>query len=138
MMASLLGMQGDFTAVITALIAVPVSVIVFYLRSLREHQLTKHGELVHRMDLLEESVSRVTGAISEVDREFATKEEWLRESMQARNQIEQLVQAVTRIEANLFDMPARTTRTLTEKNRPVAPIRAQQVQGGGSDPIGDF
>ena len=40
--ASLLEAAGPLLAVLTPLVAVPLTVITFYLRSLREHQVTWH------------------------------------------------------------------------------------------------
>ena len=57
MMAAVLESGGTLLAVLTPLVAVPLTVITFYLRSLREHQVTWHSELVRRFETVEASVT---------------------------------------------------------------------------------
>ncbi|HNQ24510.1 MAG TPA: hypothetical protein PKK06_15595 [Phycisphaerae bacterium] len=85
-------------AVLAPLVGVPLTVITFYLRSLREAQVTWHGHLGHRLDAVEAAVSTLRGAVADVERNYTTKEEWLRESMQARRLLEQLSGAMVRVE----------------------------------------
>ena len=103
MSATSFGTSYLLLGVVAPLIAVPLTFITLYLRSLREHQLTKHRELAHRIERVEEALSRHTAAISQMERDFTTKEEWLRETTHARHRLERLVEAVVRIETTLFD-----------------------------------
>jgi len=90
---------GTYLAVLTPLVAVPLTVITFYLRSLQMMQLTWRTDFVRRIDGVENAVADVRRIMAEFERDYATKEEWLRECMHARGRIEQLTQSVARMEA---------------------------------------
>ncbi len=100
-MATFLESSGVLLTVLTPLVAVPLTVITFYLRSLREHQLTWQAELVRRFEALEGSNADLRKAVGDFERDYTTKEEWLRECMHARRKIEQLAETTVRLEANL-------------------------------------
>ena len=99
--ASLIESGGVILTLITPLIAVPLTVITFYLRSLRDHQLSWHAALVRRIEQMESALRDLRAAFSEAERSYATKEEWLRECMLARESIERLREAVVRLETNV-------------------------------------
>jgi hypothetical protein len=101
-LASLLESAGTLLAVLTPLVAVPLTVITFYLRSLREHQVTWHADLVRRMEGTEKTMVELREHLSDFERDYTSKEEWLRESLGARRQIEQLKETAIRIETALF------------------------------------
>jgi hypothetical protein len=88
-------------AVMTPLVAVPLTVITFYLRSLREHQMTWHGELVRRFEALERSTAQLRATVTQFERDYTTKEEWLRECMMARQTLEGLSKAAVRLETSM-------------------------------------
>jgi len=92
-------MTESYLAIVASLIAAMATVIVFYLRTLREHQLTKQAETVRRLERTEVTLERLTQVTGELDRQFATKEEWLRESMHTRRRLETVCEAVARLEA---------------------------------------
>ncbi|MCH7671345.1 MAG: hypothetical protein IIB72_04185 [Proteobacteria bacterium] len=92
---------GALLAVITPLVAVPLTVITFYLRSLREHQLTWHAELVRRIEACESFGDDLRKGLAGLELDYATKEEWLRECMHTRRIVEQLTEATIRIETTL-------------------------------------
>ena len=102
-MESGLSSSDVWLGIVASLLAVPVTFITLYLRSLREHQLTKHREVEHRLERLEEALPRQTVMIADMERDFATKEEWLRETMHTRHRLEKMIEAVVRIETTLFD-----------------------------------
>lgn len=84
-------------AVIGPLVGVPLSLIVFYLRSLREQQIAWSNQFTQREEQAElelsrqrDELTRLADEIDHVKRDFTTKEEWLRELMAARGQMEQL------------------------------------------------
>lgn len=104
---------GPLVAVLAPLVAVPLTVITFYLRSLREHQLTWHAAITHRVERMETSIAELRRAFSDFERDYTTKEEWLRECMHARRTLEQLSEAVVRMEAVLETSLPR----LAEMNR---------------------
>lgn len=85
--------------VLTPLVGIPLTIITFYLRSLREQQITTHVELIRRLDALESSAGELRRAVREFERNYTTKEEWLRECMQARQTLSQLTEATVRLEA---------------------------------------
>ncbi len=108
MMAAVLESGGTLLAVLTPLVAVPLTVITFYLRSLREHQVTWHSELVRRFETVEASVTDLRKIVSEFERDYTSKEEWLRECMQARHTLEQLKEASVRLDATMGNMISNT------------------------------
>ncbi len=99
--ASLLESSGALLTILTPLVAVPLTVITFYLRSLREHQVSRHADLVHRIELVEASAADLRKALVEFERDYTTKEEWLRECMLARRTLEQLSKTTVRIETTV-------------------------------------
>jgi hypothetical protein len=92
---------GLLIGILSPLVGVPLGVITLYLRAIREHQTTSIGEVVRRIETLEHSIGDLLRATAEFDREYATKEEWVRESMLARQRLERLTEMTTRIETEL-------------------------------------
>ena len=101
MLAALLESAGTLLTVLTPLVAVPLTIITFYLRSLREHQVSWHGDFVRRVGSVEASISDLRRAMADFERDFTTKEEWLRECMLARRSIEELSHRTIRIETRM-------------------------------------
>ena len=99
-------MTAVLLAILTPLVGVPLTVITFYLKGLREHQVGRFSDLSQRVEVLEASVRRVGDEVAAMQRDYATKEEWLRESMWARGQIERLSVSMTRAETELDRMDA--------------------------------
>ena len=97
-LASFWELSGTFLTVLTPLTAVPLTVITFYLRSIREHQISWHAQWVRRLEAVEAAATELRRTIGEFERDYATKEEWLRECMYARRKLEQLGETVVRIE----------------------------------------
>lgn len=90
---------SDLWAMTAPLATAALSVVVFYLRSIREHQIERHAELLRRLERAEEDAARMRSAVRDVQRAFTTKEEWLRETMLARRRLDALMRAVARLEA---------------------------------------
>ncbi len=88
-------------ALLTPLFGVPLTVITFYLKSIREQHVAWRGECMRRMNAIESVAGRLERALTEFQRDFATKEEWLRESLQARADLRRLIEAVVRVETRL-------------------------------------
>lgn len=88
--------------VMTPLVVVPLTMITFYLRSLRDQQVTAHGQLVRRVEMIEASAERLKMSMTEFERDYTTKEEWLRETMWARKNLEQLNETSVRLETMLI------------------------------------
>ncbi len=112
--ASLVESAGPLLTVLTPLVAVPLTVITFYLRSLREHQVSWHADLVRRVESVEALVATVREAVAEFERDYTTKEEWLRECMMARRTLEQLSETTVRIETTMHGL------LISERARPDA------------------
>ncbi|MCC7291154.1 MAG: hypothetical protein IT449_03715 [Phycisphaerales bacterium] len=93
----MLGISDEWLGLVTPLAGAMLSVVVFYLRSMREHQLTQHAELVRRLDRVEDETRRLARCVREMERALTTKEEWLRESMSARRRLDALTQAVGKL-----------------------------------------
>ncbi len=92
---------GVMVGVLSPLVGVPLGMIALYLRAIREQQSITTSEIARRIHTIEASLDHLVRRTAEYDREFATKEEWLRESMLARQRLERLTELVTRIEAEL-------------------------------------
>jgi len=90
---------GVLVGVLSPLVGVPLGMIALYLRAIREHQATTTSEISRRIHIIEASLDSLVRRMGECDREFTTKEEWLRESMLARQRLERLTELVTRIHA---------------------------------------
>jgi len=90
--------SATYLTVLTPLVAVPLTVITFYLRAIRESQLSGHAEWARRFEAVEASAGQARARIAEFERDYTTKEEWLRECMHARGRIEQLSEATVRLE----------------------------------------
>jgi hypothetical protein len=89
------------TAIVAPLVGVPLTVILFYLRGTREQQAARFADLTRRADVLEASARRLAEDHAAMQRDYATKEEWLRESMWSRGRIEHLGALAARMEMAL-------------------------------------
>jgi len=92
---------GILLSVLTPLVAVPLTVITFYLRSLREHQLTRQQELAQRLDEQGHGLEALRRSMAEFERDYTTKEEWLRECLHARHVLERLTVVTAGLEASV-------------------------------------
>lgn len=84
--------------VLSPLVGVPLAVISLYLRAIREHQTVTMAEMSHRIETMEASIRDLLKSTADFEREYTTKEEWVRESMLARQRLERLTEMITRIE----------------------------------------
>src|SRR3972149_6907879 len=103
-LASFWELGGAFLTVLTPLVAVPLTVITFYLRSIREHQIAWHTQWVRRLEAAEASTMELRRTVGEFERDYATKEEWVRECMHARRKLEQLSETVVRLQPTGTDV----------------------------------
>ena len=90
---------GAALAVLTPLVVVPLTVFTFYLRSLREQQSAWHADFVKRIEAVEGILNQIRRHVFDFERDYTTKEEWLREEMQTRRRIEMLRESTWRLEA---------------------------------------
>ena len=91
---------GILLSILVPLVAVPLTVITFYLRSLREHQLTRQQELAQRLDEQTRAWEVLRRSVAEFERDYTTKEEWLRECLHARRVLERLTVVTAGLEAS--------------------------------------
>ena len=101
MLANLLESTAALLAVFTPLVVVPLTVITFYLRSIHERQLEGQEDFTRRVNAVESTVADLRGMLREFERDYTTKEEWLRECMQARRVHERLSAVTVRVEATV-------------------------------------
>jgi len=97
-------------ALLAPLFGVPLTVITFYLRSIRDQHAAWRGECMRRMKAVESVAGRLERTVAGFQREFATKEEWLRESLQARDDLRRLTEAVVRVETQFEQSEALSRR----------------------------
>lgn len=111
-------------SVLAPLVIVPLSVITFYLKSLRDHLRSRQEELAQRVREQAESLGELRAAVAAFEREYATKEEWLRECLHARRVLERLMITTAALEAHGMDR-ARGGEPATDPTRtesgPAAP-----------------
>ncbi|MCP4591412.1 MAG: hypothetical protein GY842_11755 [bacterium] len=88
-------------AVVAPLVAVPLTVVIFHLRSMRDQQAARQDDLGRRLDLLDRAAGHLQRHMIELQRDSTTREEWLRESMSARHRLDNLSAAVTRLETEV-------------------------------------
>ena len=92
---------GVIVGALSPLVGVPLVMTTLYLRAIREQQTHAMAGVSHRIEIIEVSMRDLLRSTADLDREFATKEEWVRESMLARQGLERLTQMVTRIQTEL-------------------------------------
>ena len=89
---------GTLFMALTSIVAIPLTILTFYLRSLREQHASWQRELIRRIDMMESAMTELRKGLAELERDYTTKEEWLRECMYARRMIQQLIETTVRIE----------------------------------------
>ncbi len=92
---------AQLLGIVLPLVVVPLTVMIFYLRAVREHQMVKHREIGRMMESCRQEMSELRRTLSLIERDFATKEEWLRESMLARQTMERLTENLARAQAEI-------------------------------------
>lgn len=113
-------------AVVAPLVGGPLAAILFYLRSIRDYQTTEHAETAQRIDHLEQGIRDILRRLGAFERDYTTKEEWLREAMHARRQLERLTELSARMCSQLEHTRqlaatfVNATRAMTELMRDVA------------------
>jgi len=118
------------TGALAPLVGVPLTMIALYLRAIREAQV--HHEVAdgRRMGVVEADVRRVGERLDEVERNYTTKEEWLRESLHARQQLERLTELMAEVRSQLDNSHgiaaqlACATRAMVDLTRALVEIHA--------------
>jgi hypothetical protein len=93
------GTAGAIAVVLSPIAAVPLTIVTFHLRALGEQHRARQEEIARRVEALESSVASLRQELSETQRDYTGKEEWLRESLSARRQIERLSEGLARMGA---------------------------------------
>jgi hypothetical protein len=117
---------ATLVAVLAPLVGVPMSVMTFYLRSIREGQESRSREMTRRIEMLERQARGLEQLVEEMARDYTTKEEWLRETMLARQQLQRLTEMMARVQAQLEPAPpsmCRELRTGGEEGSPAWGMR---------------
>lgn len=112
---------GPMLAVLAPLVGVPLGVITFYLRGLREQQVSWHSELLRRFESLEASTVELRRYVDEFERSYTTKEEWLRECMHARRVLENLTESTVRLDATMAGVLATLQGGRQKRVKPCTP-----------------
>jgi DNA repair ATPase RecN len=86
---------------LSALVAAPMALVIFYLRAIREDQRETLAALRRHLHALEVDLRRTDAAVENIARAYTTKEEWLRETMLARRQLERLSEQLARLAADM-------------------------------------
>jgi hypothetical protein len=92
---------GVLVGILSPLVGVPLTAITLYLRAIRDHQTSTMSEVTMRIQKMETAIHDLLRRTADFEREYTTKEEWVRESMLARQQLERLTEMVTRIQSDL-------------------------------------
>jgi len=95
------GMVGVLVGAWGPLIGIPLTMVALYMRGLREQQVQHNGETERRVEAVEDDLRAVRRSLGRFERDYTRKEEWLRESMHARQQLERLTEMMARIESQL-------------------------------------
>lgn len=88
-------------AIFSPLVGVPLTAITLYLRAIREHQTAESAEVMRRIERIEQSIGELMRSMTDIERDYTTKEEWLREAMYARQQLERQTEAIIRVQTEL-------------------------------------
>lgn len=97
------GTVGAIALVLAPLAAVPLTVVTFHLRTLGEQQRSRQDEIARRVEALDAALASLRQALAETQRDYTGKEEWLRESLAARRQLERITESLTRLETRMED-----------------------------------
>ena len=92
---------ASVAVVLAPLVGVPLGMITLYLRTIRDQQTSKHYEMLQRIECLENSIRGLSQMVNTFERDYTTKEEWLRESMHARRQLERLTEMVGKLQVSV-------------------------------------
>lgn len=92
---------GTIVATVSALVGPPLAVVVFYVRGIRDDQRAANEDMQRRATALDADLSRLSKAVDEVRQAYTTKDEWLRETMLARQQLERLSELLARLQADM-------------------------------------
>lgn len=93
-----------------ALVGVPLTAIVSYLKAIREDQREFRASLLDRIGQIETECDRIETAVDHVERQYTTREDWTRETILARNQLTRLTELMARLQAEMETSRALATQ----------------------------
>ncbi len=122
---------GLLIGALTPLVGIPLTMITLYLKAIRQAQEQQQVSGGQRMTIIEEDVRRVGERLDEVERSYTTKEEWLRESLHARRQLERLTEMMAEVRSQLDGLQgigaqlANATRAMVDLTRALIEVHAE-------------
>jgi len=131
---------GMVIGTLAPVVGIPLTMITLYLRSIREGQERREAADGRRMGAIEANVRRVDERIGGVERGYTTKEEWLRESLHSRHQLERLMEMTAEVRSQLDNSNglgaqlANATRVMVELTRTLVDIHARN---NGTHPMSE-
>lgn len=129
--------MGMVIGALTPLVGIPLTMIMLYLKAIRQSQESQETVGRRRMEVIEKDVRRVGERLDEVERSYTTKEEWLRESVHSRHQLERLMEMMAEVRTHLDNsygigaQLANATRAMVELTRALVEMHAR-TNGIGS------
>jgi chromosome segregation ATPase len=107
---------GTIIGALSALVGVPLTAIVLYLRAIREDQRTVQADLSRRVDKIEAECRQIDQSVDQIERDYTPRKEWLRETMLARNQLGRLTELLARLQAEMESSRALATQFVRATN----------------------
>lgn len=92
---------GTLLGAAAAIIGVPLSAMVLYLKAIREDQRAFQTQMLQRAAKIEADCDRVDQELDRVRARYTTRDEWMRESMVVRSQLARLTELMARLQAEL-------------------------------------
>lgn len=103
-------MIGALVGALSALAAAPLTIIAFYVRAIRDDQRHTAGAFERQIGRLEADLRGAERVVEDIQRAYTTKEEWLRETMLARQQLERLGELLARLQADTENLRGLATQ----------------------------
>ncbi len=97
-------------AAVTPVLAIPIGAMTFYLRALRDQQKSARNDALRRVEQIESAIRRLNARFADAELRFATKEDWLRESMLTRQSITKLSESAASQRAAVDILLTRSAR----------------------------
>ncbi|MHC5110340.1 MAG: hypothetical protein ACYTHJ_10730 [Planctomycetota bacterium] len=69
--------MSSLVSVLTPLFAVPMTVIIFFLKSMKEDQREWQDRWMLRLDAIEQQIGQCKAHLERMERKYVTREEWL-------------------------------------------------------------
>ena len=103
-------------SILAPVIVIPMAVLTFYLRSMRDIHTLHYKACMRRMESLEASTMELRRQVTAWQRDFTSKEEWLRECMHARKRIEHWSEVTSRLDANMASVLQKSATPIEDSD----------------------